>query len=308
MLISLARHVMLLVFGFVLFAAASPHTHAQTPAQTSEETRRQEARAAYQAAVAAATRGPASVPLLDEANLRLPGNMIFVPPAESVRLLRAWGNKVAKDPIGIVIGTRQDDDWAIIVRFIADGYIKDDDAKDWDADKMLEAIRAHIEDSNNERAQRGFPEMEVIGWVARPQYDAQTHRLASSLAQRVKNAPDNGSRPVNYITYALGRAGYFSLEMLTNQSHVAHDKDAVQAVLAGLEYNRGRRYTEFNASTDHIAEYGLAALVGVVAAKKLGLLALGGLFLAKFAKLGAIIVAGGAALGTKLFKRKRDTA
>ena len=53
-----------------------------------------------------------------------------------------------------------------------------------------------------------------------------------------------------------------------------------------------------------MAEYGLAALVAGVAAKKLGVLAMGGLFFAKFAKiiLALAAVAGGTIF--KMFRRK----
>ena len=51
----------------------------------------------------------------------------------------------------------------------------------------------------------------------------------------------------------------------------AGDDDAGHELLADLDYNSGKRYEDFNASTDHIAEYGLAALIGGIAAKKLGL-------------------------------------
>jgi uncharacterized membrane-anchored protein len=55
-----------------------------------------------------------------------------------------------------------------------------------------------------------------------------------------------------------------------------------------------------------VAEYGLAALVGGLAAKKLGFFALAAAFLAKFAKV--FLLGGAAALGvfTKFFKRKKD--
>jgi uncharacterized membrane-anchored protein len=272
------------------------------------EARTQEAREALAAAGRAAKFGPADVPLLDQATLHVPATMLFVPPAEAGRVLRAWGNKVGHDPVGMLFGSGQDDQWAIVIRFVQDGYIKDDDAKDWDADKMLESIRDNVEEANKDRMSRGFPEMEVTGWVARPVYDAATHRLVSSLGQRQKGSPPGPDEPVNYITYALGRSGYFSLEMLTNRATVAHDRDAAALALGGLVYNDGHRYTDFDASTDHVAEYGLAALVGVVAAKKLGLLAVAGAFLLKFAKIGVLAVAGLGAWATKLIKKKRDVA
>ena len=61
----------------------------------------------------------------------------------------------------------------------------------------------------------------------------------------------------------------------------------------------------FNPSTDHIAAYGIAALVGGIAAKKLGLLALIGVFVLKFAKLIAIGAAALLAGAWKIFGRRR---
>lgn len=66
-------------------------------------------------------------------------------------------------------------------------------------------------------------------------------------------------------------------------------------MLASLEFDAGKRYADFQAETDKVAEYGLAALVAGVAAKKLGLLAMAGVFFAKFAKI--IIAAGAVGLG-----------
>lgn len=68
-----------------------------------------------------------------------------------------------------------------------------------------------------------------------------------------------------------------------------------QQLLADIEFNQGERYADYNAATDKVAEYGLAALVGGVAAKKLGLLAVIGAFLAKAGKfliIGAVAVGG----------------
>ena len=247
------------------------------------------------------------MPLLEEAKLRLPKTMMFIPPMQASRLLRAWGNKVTVDPVGLLLGTGPQDDWTIVIRYTKEGYIKDDDAKDWKAQELLDGIREGNEASNEDRRARGFPELELIGWVTPPAYDSTMHRLVYSLAQKRKGAPDTESRGVNYNTYALGRYWYFSLNLLTNSQDVEQDKLAANAALSGLEYDSGHRYEDFNSSTDHVAAYGLAALVGVVAAKKLGLLALLGVFALKFAKIGAIGVAALAWIGMKLFKRKPST-
>ena len=66
----------------------------------------------------------------------------------------------------------------------------------------------------------------------------------------------------------------------------------------------GKRYEDFNATTDHIAEYGLAALIGGIAVKKLGLFALAAGFVLKFAKLILIGVAAFGASVMRFFRRK----
>ncbi|MFC5324528.1 DUF2167 domain-containing protein [Bradyrhizobium oligotrophicum] len=74
--------------------------------------------------------------------------------------------------------------------------------------------------------------------------------------------------------------------------------------MSDLAYNAGKRYEDFSASTDRIAEYGLLALVGGVAAKKLGLLALAGAFVLKFAKIIIFAVVGFGAAVMNFFRRK----
>ena len=76
-------------------------------------------------------------------------------------------------------------------------------------------------------------------------------------------------------------------------------------LLAALEYNKGKGYGDFNASTDNVAAYGITALVAGVAAKKLGMFALIAAFAAKGAKV--LIVAGIAALAglKRLFSRRK---
>jgi uncharacterized membrane-anchored protein len=137
--------------------------------------------------------------------------------------------------------------------------------------------------------------LEILGWVENPTHDATAHRLVWSLLSKHKNAPDSAVNGINYNTYALGRDGYFSLNLLTNTDSVGADKGAARALLAALAYNPGKRYEDFDASTDHIAAYGLAALAAGAAAKKAGLFAIIFAFATKFAKviaLGALAVGG----------------
>jgi uncharacterized membrane-anchored protein len=277
---------------------------APAPAQN-EAALEAEAKAAWQAGVDVGTKGPAPVPLADQAVLELPADYLFIPTAEATRIMRAMGNIVGEQSfLGLVVGTKPGDAWFVVARYIKEGYIRDDDAKEWNADDLLQQLRDGTEAANQERARRGFPQLEIVGWVEKPTYDPDDHRLVWSMLAKEKAEADADNRSINYNTYALGRDGYVSLNLVTSSSRIDSDKAVARKLLAALSYNSGKRYEDFNSTTDHIAEYGLAALVGGVVAKKLGLFALIGVFLLKFAKvIGVAVLAFGGAIW-RFFRRK----
>lgn len=265
--------------------------------------RQAEIDAAWQDAEKVAVRGPAPITLRDQAVLQLPGDEAFVPQTQAAGVLRAYGNTTSESLAGLIVGTGEDNHWLVTIHFIKDGYIEDGDAKDWNADDLLKSLREGTEAANRERARRGFPELEIIGWVEPPAYDATTHRLVWSLSAQDKGGSNDRPHTVNYNTYALGRNGYFSLNLLTNSAEVEADKPIVHALLASLDYMPGKRYQDFDRSTDKVAAYGLAALIGVVAVKKIGLLAGLGIFLIKIWKVGLLALAGVGAAVKRFFKR-----
>jgi uncharacterized membrane-anchored protein len=290
------------VMLFVVFLSLSAFAQATPP---SEASRKAELDAAWQAASKAGSGGPSDIALIDQAALKLPAGYFFVPKIEGARVLRALGNVVNDlNFVGLVVGQHQNDQWIVVIRYIKEGYIKDDDAKNWNADELLKSIADGVEQANKDRAARGFPELQVIGWVEPPAYDAGTHRLVWALLAKDKDEPDSAPKGVNYNTYALGRDGYFSLNLLSGSERIASEKAVAHELLADLSYNAGKRYQDFSATTDRIAEYGLAALIGGIAIKKLGLFALFVGLVLKFAK---VIIIGAAVLGAgvmKFFRRK----
>ena len=293
------------VTGVILLALLGSLSVFAQGAPSNEASRQAELVAAWQAASKAGRGGPSDIALIDQASLKLGADYFFVPKAEGARVLRALGNVVDEQGfVGLVVGNRQNDQWIVVIRYVKEGYIKDDDAKNWSADELLKNIKEGVERSNQDRTTRGFPELEVLGWVEPPAYDAATHRLVWSLLAKDKGEPDNVEKSINYNTYALGRDGYFSLNLLTGSERIASEKAVAHDLLAALSYSDGKRYEDFSASTDRIAEYGLMALVGGVAVKKLGLFALLIALVLKFAK---VIMIGAALLGAgvmKFFRRK----
>jgi len=279
---------------------------AQAPAEA-PDLRKQ----AFEDARQAATAGPADVTLASKALLKLPEGHAFIPQPQAGRLLNAMGNPGKDTQLVGLIFPKGDAGWFMTVRYEDSGHIKDDDAKDWNADELLKSYREGTEASNEERVKMGVPALEIVGWAEKPAYDAATHRLVWAMSSRDKgdtSAQASDDQGVNYNTYVLGREGYFMLNLVTGLKELPAHKPAAITMQSALNFNEGQRYADYNSGTDRTAEYGLAALVVGVAAKKLGLLAAGGLFFAKFAKVILLGLAGVGALATKLFKRKDKAA
>lgn len=245
--------------------------------------------------------GPAEVALLGQARLALPAGRMWIPQPAAGKIMAAMGNRPDKRLIGLVYPLAENDEWMIVAEYEDSGYVKDDDARDWNADDLLKSLKEGTASANEERRSKGFPELEVTGWAEKPAYDAATHRLV--WAANARHPGQSGPMVVNYNTYALGREGFISLNLLTDSSHLAADKVHARDLLGKLAFVDGKRYTDFDSKTDHVAEYGLAALVAGVAAKKLGLLAIIGVALVKFWKIGLLALVGGGALWPRLKKR-----
>ena len=294
---TIGRATLLASFTWLL-ASLGLGAHAQSIAP-------EEAQKIFQEARAAAQAGPADLPLAGQALLKLPAGHAFVPQPHATRMLNAMGNPGTDPRLQGLIFPKGDGGWFMTVRYESSGYVKDDDAKDWKADELLKSYQEGTEASNEQRVKMGVKAIEVLGWAEKPAYDATTHRLAWAMSSREKGAPAEAPQGVNYNTYALGREGYFSLNLVTDLKDLPAHRPAAQELLGALDYKAGKRYADFDAKTDHVAEYGLAALVVGVAAKKLGFIALALAFVAKFAKvilLGAAVLGGGF---MKFFRRRK---
>jgi uncharacterized membrane-anchored protein len=264
----------------ILILVVSPGVRAEPDAT------RNPLRAAFEAAGAELQKGPLNVPIAKQAVLLLPGAYNFVGAESSRNLLEAMGNPGSDNVQGMIFPAGDDAaQWFIVVTFNPVGYIRDHDARSWKPDDVLAEIRKGTEAANGERRDRGLPELDVAGWVEPPQYDPDTHHLLWSLSSRLKGQAPETVSGINYNSVILGRDGYISMNLVTDSAAIEPLKPVARKLLASLAFDAGKRYDDFQAETDKVAEYGLMALVAGVAAKKLGLLAMAGLFLAKFAKI-----------------------
>jgi uncharacterized membrane-anchored protein len=296
----LLRILAIVVTGFCLLV---PAVHAAQDENASPSPQQTEIQKAYQAAQAVAKSGPAEITLKDQAILKLPAGYAYIPVAEASAVMNALGNQVGSDYLGMVVA--EDLSGFVSINYNPAGYIKDDDARDWKADEMLDNLKKGTEAANEDRRKRGIQEFEVTGWIEKPAYEASSHRLVWSAALQDKGAPANATQGVNYNTYLLGREGYMSLNLVTDADSVEREKPLARTLLAAVEFNSGKRYADFNGATDKVAEYGLAALVGGIAVKKLGLLAALGVFLLKAWKISALALVGIGAAVRKFFGGKK---
>lgn len=289
-------------FARIVCAAALSLALVDALAQAPKINAEAEMKQAVAAANAVVKLGPFDIPLSNQATLKLPQGYQFIPQPQADMLLKAMGNGVDPTKLGIIIPPNGNS--IVVPRYIASGYIKDDEARNWKADDMLDGLKKGTEQGNTERVARGFPELEVVGWTQKPAYDQQTHRLTwgVEMQDKVKSGREHG---VNFNTYLLGREGYLSIDLVGSLAQLAANKPFVETLLVQTNFNAGKTYADFKSSTDKVAEYGIAALVTGLVAKKLGMFALIAAFALKFAKLIAVAVIGLFAGVRKYFKRSQ---
>jgi uncharacterized membrane-anchored protein len=289
----------------LISASTSAFSNSTEPQKPNPEAQQREA---WSAAVKAAKRGPGDIALLTQAHVTLTPDEVFIPADEANGVMSALGNATTSRRVGLIVSSKQDANWIIDIKWVNEGYVKDGDAKEWQADDLLESLKQGTESANANRAERGIPTLDIVGWVEPPNYDGVAHRLIWSLSAREHGAPASQPQIINYNTYALGRDGYFSLDLITSERSIEKDKEAVRQLLGSLKFEAGRRYEDFDQSTDKVAAYGIAALVGGVAVKKLGLLALIGVFLVKMWKITLVgVVLAGAGI-KRIFRRGKTQA
>lgn len=260
---------------------------------------------AFNAASKVQKRGPAEITLVDQAVVHLPAGFSFIPRPEAERIMVALGNSKASSLLGIIFPDNDNDDYMVVVEYFPEGYIKDDDAKNWNTKDLFNSLKEGTDEENKERAKKGIAELEIIGWVQEPKYDAAKKHLVWAMSAKEKGANASPGQSVNYNTYILGREGYLTMNLITDLDKVEMYKPAVINLLDHTEFVAGKKYTDFNSSTDKVAAYGLAALVAGTAVKKLGLFALLVAFVLKWAKVLALSVLGLGALARKFWRKNK---
>jgi uncharacterized membrane-anchored protein len=298
-------HLKWILLGLLAVAAGA---HAQTEAEPSQAQREEAARTM----VAAFDWRDGEVAVDGaKARLALDENFRYLPAADARKVLEdLWGNPPDDTVLGMVVpkgrGVLDDTGWAVVVTYSDDGHVSDEDAAQIDYAEMLAQMQQADAQINEERKAAGYGTLELVGWAEAPRYDAASKKLYWAKELKSEGAQFN---TLNYDIRVLGREGYLSLNAVSRMNELAQVKSGMQTLLPMVEFDPGARYADFDESTDKVAAYGLAALVGGGLAAKSGLLAkLGVLLLGLKKLLIPLVLLVGAFFGriVRVFRGKRD--
>jgi len=243
--------------------------------------------------------GPRAEQVVGKATLKTAdAETLFLDENNSTKFLKITGN--LPEPGNNIIFSVSDGWWADF-SFNPIGYVKDDEKID--ADDLLKTLKKADGPSNEERKRLGLSPLHTEGWYVPPHYDPQTKRLEWGV-----KLSSGGQTVLNYTIRLLGRTGVMSATLVSSPETLDKDVASFKQVLRGFDFNSGERYSEFK-DGDHVAEYGLAALVvggaAAVATKKGFWAVIGGFLAAAWKLVVGAIIAAFAGLRT-LFKKKES--
>ncbi|MFW5435373.1 DUF2167 domain-containing protein [Paenibacillus apiarius] len=237
------------------------------------------------------------------ASFTLQEGMIFLNGKDAQTFITETGGKPSGEEIGAVLPAAEDATWGVFIEYTDSGHIKDDEKDKIDADELLQSYKDGTEAANKELDPSAH--LFVDSWDIEPAYNEKTKRLTWSLLAH----NSSNEKIVNYNERLLTREGYISIVLVSNPEHLAADRvEMEKTVLSSFKVKEGKRYEDFDKSTDKVAEYGLTGLVlggaGLAVAKKVGFLAL---ILGLFKKFWIVVVAVLAGLWRLITgKKKKD--
>ncbi|MDE2382747.1 MAG: DUF2167 domain-containing protein [Xanthomonadaceae bacterium] len=244
--------------------------------------------------------GPINAKIGGSATIKVPAGYAFLGSAGAREF-----NRLTENPdsgVDEYVLAKDDLSWVAFFSFDPVGYVKDDDKLD--ADDLLKSVTDGTEASNEERKKNGWDSIHVAGWAFKPQYDSTIKSL--EWAFKLKGEKSSGES-INYNTRLLGRRGVMQVLLVTGPDKLQASVADFKSRLPGFNFNDGDRYADFK-DGDHVAEYGLAALVtggAVAVAAKKGMFAAIGIFLLKMWKL-LLVGFAAAAAGIRKFLGNKD--
>lgn len=241
------------------------------------------------------------------AKLDVPADCRFLDAADAKTLVeQLWHNPPGTPFLGALVPAGFDPEaassWAVLITYQGDGFVKDTEAASIDYNKLLAQMQSGTAQANEQRKKDGYEPIELVGWAEPPRYDSAAHKLYWARDLRFGTHPQH---TLNYNIRILGRHGVLVLNAVAGMNQLAQVRQATPEILRAVNFQPGDRYTDFNSSTDKLAEYGLVALIAGGVAAKAGFfkLLLVGILAAKKFIILALVAVGG--FFKKLFRKKR---
>jgi uncharacterized membrane-anchored protein len=188
---------------------------------------------------------------------------------------------ILPDSMG-VLGERT---WAFNMQYEAMGHVQDEDAGEVDYDALLAEMQNDTRKASRERVREGYEAIELVGWAAKPYYDADRKILHWAKELKFGESTEN---TLNYNVRILGRRGVLVLNAIASMNELPEVNKHIGKVLNIVTFSDGNRYADFDPSLDEVAAWTVGGLVAGKVIAKTGLAAL----LGKFWKLIALVAAG----------------
>ena len=207
------------------------------------------------------------------AQLNLPPELGYLDAEQTKTVVeKLWGNPGGTEFLGMIVKDAEDilaeDGVSAIITYDDSGYISDKDAASINYSDLLKQMQSGEAEDNKQRQEQGFPTMHLVGWAEAPRYDASSNKLF--WAKEIAVSGDT-KHTLNYSIRALGRQGVLELNFVGTIEQLQKVKELAPKVLSAVTFTPGNKYADFNANTDRVAGYGLAALVAGGVAAKAGL-------------------------------------
>ena len=192
----------------VFIASFSPASFAQDAEPEADA-----GKAVWQAAIAAMVHGPNTVQLKDQAQLALPAGYGFVPPKEGAAVMDTMGNQTDERFVGLIFPEAEESNWFVTVDYEPSGYIKDDDAKDWNAEELLDNLKEGTEAGNEHRRDIGVADPMSLLVDTHGTSNIDEGKLEKVLPELFRLTPTNIrrtlklNRPIYRRTAAYGHFG-----------------------------------------------------------------------------------------------------
>lgn len=192
--------------------------------------------------------------IADKAEFKVEEGYTFLGAQDTDKFLQLNGNPPQGGQAYTIAATKADSHWFGVLRFAAEGYVKDDEKID--ADALLKALKEQNVAGNEEKKKLGYQTVALEGWFFPPRYDAESKRLEWGTRLRT----EDNQQVVNVSTKILGRSGYTHATLVSSPDTMERDLADFKQALKHFDYVAGEKYSEWREG-DKVAAYGLGALV-----------------------------------------------